>query len=108
MKFILIIRENIYAQRTSEELMEIIRLHKSWYVQLAEKGYAIDGNGISEKGNLLEMIDGKVHVQPIRDVEEGIGGYYIIEAKDLEEAIEVAKGCPTYDKGDKIEVRQIM
>lgn len=54
------------------------------------------------------MIDGRIHVQPIRDVQEGIGGYYIIEAKDLEEAIEVAKGCPTYDKGDKIEVRQIM
>ena len=108
MKFMLIIRENIYTERTEEALKEVIQLHRNWYAQLASSGHAIDGNGLSEKGFLLEQKNNEIIIGSIRDTAEGIGGYYVIHAKDMYEAITLAKECPTYTMGDKIEVRQIM
>ena len=39
--------------------------------------------------------------------EEQLGGYYIVEAKDLDEAIEFAAGIPSATMGS-IEVRPVM
>jgi hypothetical protein len=43
---------------------------------------------------------------PFAESKEAIGGYYLIEAKDLDEAIELAKRVPTPFGG--IEIRPIM
>jgi hypothetical protein len=42
---------------------------------------------------------------PFADVKEQIGGYYVIEADSLDEAVELAKSCPMYAG---IEVRPVM
>ena len=41
---------------------------------------------------------------PFADVKEQIGGYYVIEADNLDEAVELAKHCPNYQG---IEVRPV-
>lgn len=108
-QFILLIREDLTRYPIpDEELKGIIQAHRTWAKDLVDKGIFVNGNGIDSEGRLIEMINGDLIVQPIRDVREGIGGYYIIEAKDLHEAVTVAKGCPTYKDGDLIEVRQLM
>jgi hypothetical protein len=37
-----------------------------------------------------------------------LGGVYVVKANSYEEAIELAKECPTYELGDKIEVRELI
>lgn len=108
MKFMLIIREDLTVNHSEDSLKEIIRLHKNWFMELASKGKAIDGNGLPNTGFLVEKNNNEIVAGPIRDLKEGIGGYYIIEAENLDEAVELAKGCPTFNHGDKIEVRPIM
>jgi hypothetical protein len=108
MKFILIIREYIYTERSSELLNEIIAHHRAWYHSMNERGIVIDGNGIDGSGNLVELVEGKLEISSIRDVKEGIGGYYIIDVEDYEAANKVAKECPTFGYGDIIEVRKIL
>jgi hypothetical protein len=44
----------------------------------------------------------------LRDVKEGVGGFYIIQAESFDAAVEIAKECPTFSDGDKIEVRPLM
>lgn len=108
-QFILIIREDLSCYpRPEEELNAIIKAHTNWAKELSEQGIFKDGNGIGSDGRLIEMINGDLIVQPIRDVREGIGGYYIIEVANLAAAVDVAKTCPTYKDGDLVEVRQIM
>jgi hypothetical protein len=108
-KFILLIREDLSAYpRPEDELNALIKAHSQWARDLMERGIFIDGNGIGPDGRLIEMINGDLIVQPLRDVRQGIGGYYIVEAPDLYEAVEIAKGCPTYKDGDLVEVRPIM
>ena len=42
------------------------------------------------------------------EAKEGIAGFFIIRAYSLEQAVEVAKGCPGLDYGQTVEVRPIV
>jgi len=107
-QFILIIREDLSKYpRPEAELRNLVNAHSNWARELAAKGIFKDGNGIKSSGKLLELIDGEVVSGPIRDVKEGIGGYYIIEAENLDAAVEIARQMPTYNQGDLVEVREL-
>ena len=106
--FILIIREDLSKYpRPETELKAIVDAHVKWARELSAQGIFVDGNGIKSEGRLLELKNNEVVVQPLRDVKEGVGGYYIVEAADLNAAIEIAKQMPTYKDGDLVEVRPI-
>lgn len=42
------------------------------------------------------------------EVKELVGGYYVVEAKDIEEATEIAQGFPDYDLGGTVEIREVI
>ena len=66
-------------------------------------GEALEGpetaRSIRKNGDEFVVTDG-----PFADVKEQIGGYYVLEAADIDEAVELAKHCPAYAG---IEVRPI-
>jgi len=45
---------------------------------------------------------------PFAETKEQLGGYYTIEAKDLDEAIGWATKIPTASMGGRVEVRPVM
>ena len=49
----------------------------------------------------VQVRDGKKHVTdgPFAETREQLGGYYLIEARDLDEAIEIAAQIPAVTKG---------
>ena len=108
-KFILIIREDLSKYPIAEEkLNAIIKAHSNWARELSAQGKFVDGYGIPNDGHLVERIDNNIVVSPLRDIKEGVGGFYILEVADMAEAIAIAKNCPTFDEGDIIEVRPLM
>jgi len=59
------------------------------------------------KGGKLVTSDG-VTDGPFVEAKEVIGGYMIVSAKNIEEAIEVARGCPgLVSPGSGVEIREI-
>ena len=58
----------------------------------------------------VTMRDGKVLTTdgPFAETKEQLGGYYLIEAKDLDEAVKIAARIPSVPLGGKIEVRPVM
>jgi hypothetical protein len=44
---------------------------------------------------------------PFAETKETIGGYFIVEAGNLEEAIEMTKECPSLANGGIVELREI-
>lgn len=107
-QYILLIREDLTRYPIDEqELKTIVHAHVQWAKELAAEGIFKGGNGIKSHGKLLELNDGEIVVQPLRDCKEGVGGYYIIEVESFEAAIEIAKQMPTYHLGDKVEVREL-
>ena len=69
---------------------------------------ALDGLHPSSRGARVAFVGGKPKVTdgPFTEATEVIGGYWMIQAKSREEAVEWAKRCPASD-GDVIEVREV-
>jgi hypothetical protein len=68
----------------------------------------LDGLTPPAKAARVSFSGGKPHVTdgPFAEAKEMVGGYWIIQVKSREEAVEWAKRAPMLD-GDIIEVRQI-
>lgn len=45
---------------------------------------------------------------PFAETKEQLGGYYLIEAENLDQAIEIASGAPHLEEGGSVEIRPIM
>jgi hypothetical protein len=69
---------------------------------------ALDGLQPPSKGARVAFAGGKPSVTdgPFTEAKEVIGGYWLIQARSKEEAVEWATRCPAND-GDTIEVRQV-
>ncbi|HEX4213162.1 MAG TPA: YciI family protein [Candidatus Dormibacteraeota bacterium] len=78
---------------------------------LAQAGVllALDGLHPPGEGVRLSFKAGKAVVTdgPFTEAKELIGGYWIIQAKSKEEAVEWASRCPVNDEHAVIEIRQI-
>jgi hypothetical protein len=44
---------------------------------------------------------------PYTEIKESVGGYSIVKAASYDEAVELSKGCPIFDAGGSVEVREI-
>ena len=69
---------------------------------------ALDGLQPTARGARVSFPGGRPAVTdgPFTEAKEMIGGYWLIQAKSKEEAVEWASRCPAAD-GDVIEVRQV-
>jgi hypothetical protein len=69
---------------------------------------ALDGLQPPSKGARVALSDGvkKVTDGPFAEAKEIIGGYWIVDVKSKQEAVEWASRCPL-GEGDVIEVRQV-
>ena len=54
-------------------------------------------------GGRLIVTDG-----PFAEAKDIVGGYTLIEARDLEQAVELSKGCPILEVEGGVEVRPVM
>jgi hypothetical protein len=75
---------------------------------LEQRNAMIDGNelGLSHTATTVRKRNGEVAVTdgPFAEVAEQLGGYYVIQAADLDEALEFARALPS----DTVEVRPIV
>jgi hypothetical protein len=80
----------------------------AWQESMAERGIAHRGQRLRPPADAVtvRVRDGQVLLTdgPFADTKEHIGGFEIIEAADLDEAIEVASGHPTAH-GGAVEIR---
>jgi len=69
---------------------------------------ALDGLHPPSTGARVTFPDGKPHVTdgPFSEVKEVLGGYWMIQVRSREEAIEWAKRCPA-SSNETIEIRQV-
>lgn len=71
--------------------------------QIKDPGHPLESTGKLVKGNQKTVTDG-----PYAETKDIIGGYTLIEAKSLDHAVEISKGCPIFESGGLVEVRPVM
>ena len=77
---------------------------------LVERGLMLAGNALQpvSTATTVRLRDGQVQVTdgPFAETREQLAGFYLIDARDLDQAIEVAAGIPPARVGS-IEIRPI-
>jgi hypothetical protein len=91
----------------SQAEMDVIQTWNVWMGGLAEKrilvgGDALQVSGKNVKGSKKVVLDGLY-----AEGNEMVGGYLIVNAKDINDAVEISKGCPILNEEGSVEVRQI-
>ena len=109
-KFLILLHEDIESLQSlsPKEMEKLVKAHMDWATQLGQEERLISGDGLEETGQLISGKDSVVKDGPYLESKEMIGGYYLIQANDLREATEIAKGCPCHHWGGTTEVRPIM
>lgn len=76
---------------------------------LMQSGKLKSAQPLEMEGTLISGTKGKLKDGPFNETKEVIAGYFLIEAKDLAEAVQIAKDNPVFQDGTnaRIEVRPI-
>lgn len=80
-----------------------------WLSDLAAKGHVKDqGQPLEPEGKVVRGKQRTVTDGPYPESKDVVGGYTLIEAKDLAQAAELAGGCPIFEFDGLVEVRPVM
>jgi hypothetical protein len=101
-------READYAAATPDVLQQVMEAHNRFSEQVSELGAKIVAGRALQPTPTATSIRGGDAVTdgPFAETKEAFGGFYLIEARDLDQALEVGKLCPAMFGG--VEVRPIM
>jgi len=109
-KFLYLIRggDEMMAAMSPEEVQAHMEEWNVWMQGLAEQGRLVDGEPLKAEGRQVSG-NGKVVTDgPFAEGAEIVGGYIMLNAKDLDEATELSKGCPVLQADDgHLEIREI-
>ena len=80
----------------------------TWIRQLEAKGHLKDpGQPLDRTGKVIRkarmVTDG-----PFTEAKDLVLGFIVIEARDLEHAVELSAGCPMLEGGGSVEIRPVM
>jgi len=113
MQYILLIygEESLWANMSPEKLSEEMGAYMAYTQDLAKAGVLVAGDELqpvataktlSISGGKQKVVDG-----PFAETKETLGGYYLIKAESVEDALAWAAKCPGAKYG-RIEVRPVV
>lgn len=97
------------AMGDSERARKSMDKWRAWIREMTEKGQLksvglpLERTGKVVRGKRKEVVDG-----PYAESKEVLGGFSIVEAKDVAEAARIAAACPILERGGSVEVRPVM
>jgi hypothetical protein len=110
-EFMLLIRNegDGKAHLSPEQHQQFLKACETYIEKLEKNGSLKSAQPLIREGKMISGTPGAFKDSPYNEAKEIIVGYYHILAKDLDDAIAIAKGNPefAYSKTAKIEVRPI-
>lgn len=94
-------------QPSPEEMQENMNRWMNWLGSIAAQDKLVDqGHSLQQTGKVVKA-DGIITDGPYAEIKELIGGYSVVKTETIEEAAELAKGCPIFLGGGNVEVREL-
>lgn len=107
--FLIILHQPGGGRPAPEELKKIMVRFEAWMADLRARHTVLSSNGLDLTGVVmrgpggLDCTDG-----PYAEGKEVVGGYVLLEAASMQEAIAAGRGCPGLDYAMAVEVRPVM
>lgn len=106
--FMLIFRGGDSRADSPEQMQQHMQKWFAWFEGLTKAGvYKGQGAPLEQSGKVVRGARKAVSDGPFAETKDLVGGYAIVEATDLDAAVEIARGCPTYEKDGAVEVRPV-
>ena len=103
--------EQEWASQTEEESQAQFQEYMAFTKDIVDRGLYKGGEALqpTATATTVRVRDGETLSTdgPFAETKEQLGGFYVVEAKDLDEAIEIATRIPDV-RGGSIEVRPVM
>jgi len=96
------------AMGTPASAQQSMQRWMTWLSELDAKGHLKDrGQPLERTG---KVVRGKNAVTdgPYTEAKDLVGGFTLVEARDIDQAVELSRGCPILDGGGSVEVRPVM
>jgi hypothetical protein len=112
MQYLLLIydAEKNIASMSQDDRARLMADYNTFSADLAKSGKLVGGNRLHDvaKATTVRVREGKPQLTdgPFAETREQLGGYYLIDAKDLDEACAIAARIPSAKLGS-IEVRPV-
>jgi hypothetical protein len=108
-EFILIFRHPDGMKVASPEQIQVwMKQTMDWIATISAKNKFVSGTGLPFDDAKVVHHNNIVTNGPFGDIKETIGGFIIVKADSVEEAVEFAKGSPVLQgEGNTVEVRMI-
>jgi hypothetical protein len=108
-EFVLIMRHEDGSKLASPEQMQVwMKQTMDWIGGIAAQNKFVGGTGLPFEDARVVRPNNVVTNGPFGEIKETIGGYIIVKANSVDEAVEFAKGCPVLQgEGNSMEVRKI-
>lgn len=107
-EFLLLLRggEESTQAFSLEELQVHVNKYFVWIEELSQAGHFKGGQPLAAESRMVSQnpvaTDG-----PFAESKEAIQGYFLVEAADLDQAADLARGCPILEVGGSVEIRPI-
>src|SRR5437899_778690 len=110
-KFMLLLHDSpgviqSFQRLSPEEMQKAVDKYMAW----TKKPFCVDSKRLGmDAGRVIRSENGKPRVTdgPYSETKEVLGGYYLIEAANYDEAVQRASDHPHLEYGGAIEVRQL-
>jgi hypothetical protein len=108
-EYMLIFRHEDGKKIASPEQIQIwMKQTMDWIGSISAKGKFVGGNGLPFEDSKVVWSHDVVTDGPFGEIKETIGGYIMVKADSVDEAVSFAKGCPVLQgEGNSVEVRKI-
>jgi hypothetical protein len=108
-EFMLILRGGIPPKDLRpEQIQAIIAKFGEWMAEMQKRGQLRGAGRLEDDGRRLSRKQGKTVTDgPYVEAKEIIGGYFLVMAPNLDQALDIAKQCPILDNEGTVEVRPI-
>lgn len=94
---------------SAEQMQKQMQKWVAWMKELGDKGHIKDpGHPLEQTGKLVRGKVKTITDGPYAEAKDVVGGYTLVEARDLAHAAELSTGCPIFDMGGLVEIRPIM
>ena len=91
-----------------EEMQQVMGQFMGWFEQLRQSGTLKGGQPLAREGKIVSGVKGSAVADgPFAESKEAVGGYFLVQAANLDAAVAIAKECPILKFGSTVEVRPI-
>ena len=107
-KFMFIFHGGMSPESSPEQMQENMGKWFSWIEKLSKDGKYVAGEPLLPGGKLIKGKNKSVTDGPYTEGKEVVGGFFIVNAADINEAVRLCDDYPDADLGGSIQVRQVM